>query len=410
MEFSENPLRKPSRTVGGARIGAISEMEVRESKSTSSTSEMEVRESKSTSSTQLIDGVSPGFTVLCFLTASIPPLISQLIYIFSHENNKTFYGEFCAYMLAPLSAACSILAHFCQPRNDERSHFICLHLFSTVASFVNETLGMVGSGLISKDQFLKDLPSRVMLLLGWQVLFVFARIARKRSRNLPDRQLNDFLIKNLMVEGFSGLGPIIFLTFDTVRCANEVFSETNSLEAIELSCRRTLLAQLFLGGFLGIYIMARLFIATVPIGIVKKHYISVYELATFRTLSKEKLGFIFFGLLILISVMYLVGNVGAESSMSHANETLTFAIGFIGLGAIFAIIIVFWKVSNPDPYTAATSELKQKQQIPHLHHNLGIVCPPPPFPPERSLCSRPALRSPKGHQRGRSRGKYKKKC
>ena len=131
------------------------------------------------------------------------------------------------------------------------------------------------------------------------MFLAFNRVGRRRLSRIPDRQLNDFLVKNLIVEGFSGLGPIVFLIFDTVRCANEVYLETDSLDAIEKQCRRTLIAQLFLGGFYGVYTMARLFVACVPIGIVKKHYVSVYELATF-SLSIEKLGLVILMLVILM--------------------------------------------------------------------------------------------------------------
>ncbi|GMI29133.1 hypothetical protein TrRE_jg9057, partial [Triparma retinervis] len=200
---------------------------------------------------------------------------------------------------------------------------------------------MIGSALVSEERFRRDLPSRVMTLLGWQVFLAFNRVGRRRLSRVPDRQLNDFLVKNLIVEGFSGLGPIVFLIFDTVRCANEVYLETDSLDAIEKQCRRTLIAQLFLGGFYGVYTMARLFVACVPIGIVKKHYVSVYELATF-SLSIEKLGLVILMLVILMSTMYLVGNIGAESSMSSVNELFTFGIGFSGLGAICSIVV--WKL------------------------------------------------------------------
>ena len=174
MEYEDNPLRNPSRDVIDSEIG----VELQEhskgvkgpghvkkkgpilpSRSNASNS----TKSRTSSSPKLITKVNLIYTVVCF-AGMLPPIINQILFIITQD---TFYGEFWQYMLMPLTALCSILAHFCQPRNNTRSYLFFLQLFTTVLTFLNEVLGMIGSALVSEERFRRDLPSRVMTLLGW---------------------------------------------------------------------------------------------------------------------------------------------------------------------------------------------------------------------------------------------------
>ena len=299
--------------------------------SSNSSSSSDVPEESDSSPSCYISELSIIFHVVCFVGTLLVPLLC-LLYAFSLVSVALTSEVFFSFL--PLGMACFILSVGMAPLRLSRTRLLYVQYF--LLGFASEVACIVGD--VAHDQPLGVRNDVVRLLLVWVPFGAIFFKTREYLGRLPGRQLEEFLVNTVLLQGTSELVPILFLSISSLRCVIRFPSEL-----VEEVCRKNSLIHMFLGFYLVIFMFISLVTKAVPSHVLVVHSLTPASVLSL-TLSGGQVLQCFCGLLTVCSALFLLANMDRGSSGTTSDpegEVTVNAVGFLGGVALMAVVL--WK-------------------------------------------------------------------
>ncbi|GMH97690.1 hypothetical protein TrVE_jg4308 [Triparma verrucosa] len=250
-----------------------------------------------------IQALSPFYEIICLCTSLTAPALC-----IDYATNGTQPDSYA--VMLPVQASCCCLQFCMRPRSRNPAYSMLLSINFFCLTVLSEVMLCVGNA--KAGIFLKYLPYHILRSILWSCCYQILLVVRRQISRLNDEDLNDFLIEKVMIQGGSGLIPILLLTFESFGC---ILEEDDSSR-----CEKNINVQVILGSYFTLYMVMNVLSGIIPKHVLARHTLLIEEVALFGSMSLQRQAESFCILVSTFCGIFLLANLDHKNGRSSGSS------------------------------------------------------------------------------------------